>query len=113
MANLTNRTRKASFLEVLGRDVSKAAAAIGVSRSTVYEWRDDLDFARAWDDKIAGNVDAVEDVLFDEALAGNVDAAKTILKARRRELYGDQSKIEHSGAVSLVQLGDIGREAAA
>lgn len=90
------------FLEVLAEcpDVSKAAAAVGIQRSTAYRRRQaDEDFALAWADAHAKSLDELEAALFVRARETDTTAAIFILKSHRPEIYGDRHRIEHSGQI--------------
>ncbi len=66
-----NIAKKATFISALtqGKSVKDAAAASGVHRRTFYDWRDqDAEFARAWEDAQAENVEALEDEVRRRAL---------------------------------------------
>lgn len=77
--------------------VRYAATAAGVSRQTVYEWRDrDPDFAREWDDAIADATEALEAAARARALSGSDKLLMFLLKAQRPDKYGDRLHIEHS-----------------
>src|SRR5688572_12544992 len=110
-------TKKKRFIETLAVQgtVSHAAQAAGVSRNTVYRWRqDDREFASLWEEAHENAVDAVESVLYQSALRGNIVAIIFYLKAHR-SIYRDklnidlkqvQSEIEEKIA-QLRQRGDM------
>ena len=78
--------QKKTFIETLEAQgtVSHAAKAAGVSRQTVYRWRDeDPEFADLWYEASENAVDAVENALYKRALAGEVIPAIFYLKAQR------------------------------
>jgi hypothetical protein len=57
------RARREAFLSELatGRSVGGSAAAAGLSRATVYRWRERLaGFARRWDAAVDAGVDTLE-----------------------------------------------------
>jgi len=67
-------SQKKRFIETLTLQgtVSHAAKAAGVSRWTVYRWRqDDLEFASRWDEAHETAVDKIESVLYQKALGGD------------------------------------------
>lgn len=98
----TNGTAKDVFLEALSRsvDVSKAARAALVGRTTVYHWRaEDETFAQAWDDALTGSVDQVEDVAFAMATSGeHPTMTQFVLKSWRGDRYNDKQRLEVTGA---------------
>lgn len=119
MANRTSRTpkRDEGFLAALrdGRSVTAACIDVGISRSTAYQWReDDKEFAKAWDEAVEEGTDLLEDEAQRRARDGTqkpvYQGGKKVgivneysdtlliflLKARRRNKYGD--KIEATGA---------------
>ena len=89
-------TKKKRFIETLAVQgtVSHAAQAAGVSRNTVYRWRqEDHEFASLWDEAHENAVDAVESVLYQSALGGNIVAMIFYLKAHRA-IYRDKLNID-------------------
>ncbi|HWQ34318.1 MAG TPA: terminase [Blastocatellia bacterium] len=70
-------------LRLTGGNVSRAARAARVSRSTVYFWRDeDSDFAKAWDDAIEEGLDDLEQ------------------EARRRAFKGTKKPVYQGGRLA-------------
>ena len=68
--------------------------AAGVSRNTVYRWRDDdREFAILWDEAHEQAVDSVENVLFQKALSGDTICMIFYLKAHR-PIYRDRLNID-------------------
>lgn len=122
-----------TFLAHLARNpnVSGAARAAGVDRKTVYNFRDqDPDFAAAWDDAIEQSTDALvgecyrrahegteKPVFYKGEACGTVteysDAlAIVLLKAHRRPVYGDVSKVQSElsgpdGGPIRVEVGEL------
>src|ERR1041384_1624108 len=89
-------TRKKKFIAALTTQgtVSHAAQAAGVSRNTVYRWRDeDPEFAILWDAAHEKAVDSVESVLFQKALSGDTICMIFYLKAHR-PIYRDRLNID-------------------
>jgi len=89
-------TKKKRFIETLAVQgtVSHAAQAAGVSRNTVYRWRDeDPEFAILWDEAHEQAVDSVESVLFQKALSGDTICMIFYLKAHR-PIYRDRLNID-------------------
>lgn len=135
---LTQAQRKARFLKELTKraNVSAAARAAMVDRSTPYHWREmDEEFARAWDEAVEVAVDALEGEAWRRAAIGVLEPVFqkgaqvgqirrysdtlmiTLLKAHRREKYSEKQQLEHTGpggealppAVVNVYLPDNGR----
>src|SRR5688572_24303466 len=110
-------TQKKRFIETLAAQgtVYHAALAAGVSRWTVYRWRQgDPEFASLWAEALENAVDAVESTIYQQAVGGNTLAAIFYLKAHR-PIYRDrlnidikqvQSEIEERIA-QLRQNGDV------
>ena len=89
-------TRKKRFIAALTTHgtVFHAAQAAGVSRNTVYRWRDDdPEFAILWDEAHEQAVDSVESVLFQKALSGDTICMIFYLKAHR-PIYRDRLNID-------------------
>lgn len=101
--------------------ISLAASRAGVSRATVYRWRDeDDDFAAAWTDAYESGTDRLEDeqtrrgyegvqkpVFYKGQVVGHVQEFSDTniamqLNARRPEKYRTNHKVEHSGGVKIV-----------
>jgi len=110
--------RRAFFLEYLSEtaNVTESAKAAGISRRTVYFWREgDEDFAKAWDEAVELGTDALEDeavrrgrdgvdepVFYRGQECGSVRRYSDtllifMLKARRPGKFKDRLAAEHSG----------------
>lgn len=111
--------RANAFCHVLAStcNVGKAAESIGVSRHTVYDWREDFpEFAKAWDaaKKIGitvledeavrrGGNDGIDEPVFYQGekvatVKKHSDTLLTfLLSAHKGEVYGRQ-RLEHTGA---------------
>jgi hypothetical protein len=77
--------------------VGLAAKAAGISRETAYKHRRDNPlFAAAWASVLDDSIDDLEVKAFQEALGGNVPLIQFLLKAHRRNIYGDVSRHEHA-----------------
>lgn len=124
MANRTIRTpeREEAFLTALSEtaNVSRSCQIAGITRSVAYEWRDnDPDFKVIWDKALDLGTDALEDeairrakegtdrpVFYKGVQCGSVREYSdtmliVMLKARRQEKFGDQSKVQHSGTMTV------------
>lgn len=114
----TQAKRKERFLKELAKraNVSAAAKAAKVDRSTPYHWREtDPEFAAAWDEAVEVAVDALEAEAWRRAATGVLEPVYqkgervgqirrysdtlmvTLLKAHRREKYSEKQQLEHSG----------------
>jgi len=108
----------AAFLDALSEtaSVTLAAAAAGVSRQTVYNWRKEhTDFAVAWLEALKLGTAALEDeavrrahegvdepVFYKGAIVGQVKKYSDtllifLLKAHEPEKYREKSEINHTG----------------
>src|SRR5687768_8642512 len=88
--------QKKRFIDALTEQgtVYHAAQAAGVSRNTVYRWRqEDREFAACWDEAHEQAVDAVESVLYQKALGGDTICMIFYLKAHR-PIYRDKLNID-------------------
>ncbi len=89
---------KGIFLDSLKNQwpyIAKCAELAGVKRSVVYSWRtQDKDFADAWDEIEQDKLDFIENHVFkslqEKGMAG---FAFPVLKAYRREKWGDKAEI--------------------
>ena len=111
-----------AFLFELRRfpNVTEACRVAGVNRDTAYEHRRrDAEFHKAWAEAEEMAIDAADQELYrravlgTEACVGNDDGTPIMetkysdrllefyLKGRRGSIYGDKSKVEHSGSVVL------------
>ena len=130
----TTRTpkKRAAFLAELAArgNVSDAAAAAGVPRQTVYDWRAaDSDFAAAWDDALDQAADTMEREAFrravegvEETVYGRVDRYSDgeigkvrkysdtllifLLKGARPEKYRERQQVEHTGRLEVEYVND-------
>lgn len=120
----TSRTDRAreTFLATLAQtcNVSEAARAAGIGRSSAYEWReDDETFAKAWDEAEQEAADKLEREAWRRAVEGTdkpvtfqgvITATykeysdrmlEILLKGHRPEKFAERSKVEHSGGVTI------------
>jgi hypothetical protein len=112
----TPEGKRIAFLAELraSANVSAGARAAGVYRKTVYDWRADPEFAKAWDDALEEATDELEeaarqramgykrDVWFQGQCVGETteysDAMTALLlKAHRPDKFSDRHAIEMSG----------------
>jgi transposase-like protein len=102
--------RKAAFLESLAGKytVRQTAAAAGIGRRTVYDWRDqDAEFAQAWCDAREDCAERLEETMYEKALGGETLAGFFMLKGMRPTVYRDNVRVEHSGVSVNVSLSDL------
>jgi transposase-like protein len=95
---------RATFLDTFRAtcNVSEAARAIGVSRRTVYNWRDrDPTFAAEWDDAEQEAIDALEKIARDRAIDGSDRMMEILLKAHRPEKYVERLRADINGNVTV------------
>ena len=127
MHGRTERTpeKEAAFLDALAEsaNVSRSCELSGIARSSVYEWRDaDPEFKAKWDVALDRGTDALEDEAVRRAKDGTLrpvfyqgqecgairEFSDTLmivmLKARRQEKFGDQSKVQHSGNMTITTV---------
>jgi hypothetical protein len=115
---------EAKFLEVLaeGWSVTAAARSIGTGRSTVYQWRDDDEFAALWDEAVEAGTDLMEDeavrravegvprpVFYQGQIVGSIQEFSDFLldrqlRARRKAKYSDRVESAVSAAVRVVEI---------
>lgn len=129
----TNRTpkKRAAFLSELAErgNVSDAARAAGVARTTVYEWREvDPAFAASWDAALDEAADTMEREAWRRAVegvekpvfgslgqglgSGEVGRVQEysdtllifLLKGAKPEKYRERAQVEHSGGIRHYQV---------
>ena len=72
----------------VGMNPGDAAEAIGVGRSTVFNWKkDDPEFSAAWDEARETAWDRAETKMYELGMDGNVIALKEALRANRPEKW--------------------------
>lgn len=127
MKGRTIRTDKKRdrFLAELFRsagNVSRACAAINLSRTAVYDWkREDLEFSALWDATIEETTEALEQEIYRRAHDGcekpvfyqgeecgivkeySDVLAMFLLKARRPDKYRDRHEISNPDGTALLQ----------
>lgn len=111
-------------------NVSDAAKAAAIDRSTAYRWRDaEPEFAAAWNDAIETAIDAMEREAHRRAFTGikkpivgrvakdkdgivahvteySDGLATLLLKAHRPDKYRERQDIHHSGRVDIEYVND-------
>ena len=92
---------KPTFIEALRKsgNVRASCQAAGITRQAAYHARGKLPtFAAAWDHALDDAVDILEMTAWKRANEHSDGLIKFLLKAHRRELYGDHVRQEISGA---------------
>ena len=85
----TAANKKALLIALsLGMNPGDGAEAVGVGRSTVFNWkRDDPEFAAAWDEARETSWDRAETKMYTLGMNGDVAALDKALKANRPEKW--------------------------
>lgn len=130
--NTTGSHARETFLKELARraNVSDAAKAAVIDRTTAYRWRkDEPAFAAAWDEAIETAIDAMEHEVHRRAFTGikkpivgrvgkdkdgivtyvqeySDGLATLLLKAHRPEKYRERADVQHSGKVEVEYTND-------
>ena len=84
------KAEKAAFVAVLAKGISpaEAAEAVGIGRSTAYEWkREDPEFDAQWIEAVETSLDKLETVAYNLALGGDPRMIEWNLKWRRKDVY--------------------------
>lgn len=110
--------RKASFVTVLaqGGTIRAACDAAGIARITAFRWKkEDAEFSSQWDDAIEEGTDVMEEEAMRRAVDGvhrpiyyqgslvgtqleySDKLLEFMLKARRREKFGDKTELTGKG----------------
>lgn len=104
-----DQVKRARFLELYaqGGPVRQAAEAVGVTAVTVFNTaRSDEKFAKLFKAAMEVNLDMLEDRLHEHACfrgtPGNISALFGILNAKRAAVWRQNSKLEVTGAVTMV-----------
>lgn len=105
MATLHNHDEKMRvFCEDMEKHGSQASAckAAGIDRGTSTNWKKKYpEFAQAWHDAFQNRLDALEKALFKRGVDTSDRAAFGMLKAHRRETYGDKVEVTHKDKIVL------------
>ena len=87
-------------------NVRASCEAAGLPRSTAYYWRERfVTFRNEWNDAMEDACDILEATAWDRSISGGSDRLLMfLLKAHRREVFGD--RIEHQGEIvkTVVQV---------
>jgi len=82
-----------------GGNVRHACIAAAVTRQGAYKARRNNEvFALAWEDALADSVDTLEEEAWKRAKDSSDGLLRFLLKAHRRDMYGDHQRHEISGA---------------
>src|SRR5438034_1132853 len=85
--------------------VGLAAKAAGVSREICYRTRrDNPTFEKQWSNALEDAVSDLEVVAFREAMRGNVPLIQFLLKAHKKDVYGDRTEHQHLVAGRIILL---------
>lgn len=106
--------KRATVLARLSDGLSVTAAMAGMGdRTNYYRWREEHpDFAEAADAAIEAGTDRLEDIAKQRAEETSDTLLIFLLKARRRDKYGDRQQLEHSGkdgAPIIITFGEDGK----
>ena len=100
--------KKQMFLDALSDgipNVARACRVAGVGRRTVYDWRaTDPEFAEQWEIALDDAVDFLVESAWARATKEHAPSdtlAIFLLKAHRREVYGERQVVEHAGKVEV------------
>lgn len=124
--NATPARMRERFLATLAKtaNISQSARAAGVDRATPYRWRDDPEFAAAWDVALEQALELLEQTAWERAVKGVKEpvigrVAKdqdgiityvqrysdtlltTLLKAHKPEKYRERMEHEHRGSIAV------------
>lgn len=106
-------------------NVGRACAAVGISRQTAYNWReDDPEFAAAWARAMGAGLTVLEDEMHRRAIDGTSEPvfhqgeqcgtvrkysdtlAIFLAKAHAPDKYRDNSRVELAGHLALTEMSD-------
>lgn len=100
-STLRHRDEKmALFVKALSGqgNISAACQAAGIDRRTAYNWREIYpDFEAAWNSAFDVCLDGLEEALIKRGKTQSDRAAFGMLKAHRREVYGDKVDVTSGG----------------
>lgn len=103
--------KKATFIKTLIEsfgNISKACAAVGISRRTYYNWVEkDKEFKEEVENISEFVIDEVENHLFDQIKEGSTAATIFYLKTKgKRRGYIESQEIQHTGEmINVINLG--------
>jgi hypothetical protein len=104
-ANTRTARWKKRFLDALRESphIGLACAAAGIGRTAAYEARkNDPAFSAQWQETLDASLDDIEVKAVHLALQGNVPLIQFLLKAHRRNVYGDRTEHQHLLAGKVV-----------
>ncbi len=106
-ARLATEDRKRKFCEFLseGLTAGNAAKATGISRRTVFYWRQkDEAFARAWEEAEQVRVEALEAAAHRLALSGDAVMIKFMLSNLAPEKYSERARLDVTSGGQALHL---------
>lgn len=86
-----------AFLAMLrnSANIRLSCDAAGINRTIAYDAREaDAEFRKRWDDALEDACDYLEAVARMRAIMGDSDLLKWILSAHRRDVYGQQARVD-------------------
>lgn len=95
--SISQEQRRKRFLKAMAQfgTVSAGSDAAGIARKTAYQWRKtDPAFASAWDQAMETCLDSIEQSLVERGRKKSDRAAIAMLKARRRNVWGDRVQVD-------------------
>ena len=86
----------------LGMNPGDGAEAVGVGRSTVFNWKkEDPEFAAAWEEARETSFDRAETMMYTLGMNGDVAALKETLRANRPERWRETRNSESTSTTNL------------
>jgi len=106
--------KKKAMVEALTKslgNVTAACKAVGIFRSTHYDWLEaDAEYLKAVQDIFESSIDFAETSLFSQIKDGNTAATIFYLKTRGRHRgYIERQDVDHSGTAQVTIINDIPR----
>jgi len=103
-----NRPFMDRFLEKLREcgNIRLACQAADIPRTTVYRWRNTWStFAHEWDDALEDALDLLEAEAWKRARRNSDRLLMFLLKAHRRDVYGDHLDLDADGQINIRFIG--------